>query len=284
MAERWVTARDDVRLWADEQGAGPAIVVPGAALIRDDLTPLCERFRVITYDIRNRGRSDSVPYEGQVGLPIELDDIDAIRQAFELATFSLIGWSYVGAIAALYAARRPAGLQKVVMICPIPPRPFPPNARSVSYEKRYNEAVATLDADRGGAEPADEQESLRIAKAHYDATTPLAMGDPLSYHHRKSDPSLFPNEWPVHMSHALERVFATFGVEDYDFRTVCANVMNPVLIVHGDADRMPLEGSNEWVSSFPDARLVRLPDVGHFPFVEAPDLLFPQVSAFLLKR
>ncbi len=281
MAERWVTARDGVRLWASEHGTGHTVVIPGAALLEDDLDPLFQEFHVILNDIRNRGRSDPVPLTGEVGIPVELDDIEAVCNEFGVVSFSLIGWSYVGAEVALFAARKPAGLQRIAMICPIPPRELPPNDAMKRYQARYDQAIADLEALRANPTSEDQLDAGRMAKAFYDAVTPLALGDPANYVHRRSDPSRFPNEWPDQVRGALERVWETFAVEGYDLRPVVSEVTGPILVVHGDADRMPLEGSLDWVASLQNSRLVRLAGVGHFPFFEAPDDLYPVLSAFL---
>ncbi len=281
MSQRWVTGRDGVRLWASDRGTGATIVVPGSATIAEDLTPLYGEFRVISYDIRNRGRSDAVPQKGQVGLPIELDDLESVRREFNLDSFSLLGWSYLGAVVALYAARRPPGLQRVAMICPIPPRELPPSDRMTSYQQQFSEAVARHEAWRTSSSSEVQLDPVQVAKAFYDETTPLAMGDPGAYVNRRSDPSIYPNEWPEHMRDALRRVGETVDPAGYDYRSICTEVQAPVLVVHGDADRIPLEGSREWVESFSNARLIRLPGVGHFPFVEMPDRLFPALSTFL---
>ena len=85
------------------------------------------------------------------------------------------------------------------------------------------------------------------------------------------------------MRDALQRVGETVDPAGYDYRSICTEVQVPVLVVHGDADRIPLKGSREWVEAFPNARLMRMPGVGHFPFVEAPDRLFPTLTTFLLE-
>ena len=256
------------------------MVIPGAALLEGDLEPLFHEFHLILYDIRNRGRSDPVPLTGEVGVPIELDDIEAVCKEFGVESFSLMGWSYVGAELALFAARKPAGLQRLAMICPIPPRELPPNDAMKRYQVRYDQAMADLEALRAILMSDDRIDAGRMAKAFYDAVTPLALGDPADYVHRRSDPSRFPNEWPDQMRGALERVWETFLVDGYDLRPAVSEVTTPILVVHGEADRMPLEGSLEWAASLQNSRLVRLPGVGHFPFVEAPDDLFPVLSAF----
>ena len=149
------------------------------------------------------------------------------------------------------------------------------------YQDRFSEAVARYEAWCASSPSKDKFEPAQVAKAFYDATTPLAMCDPSAYVNRRSDPSVYPNEWPEHMRDALRRVGETIHPAGYDYRSMCPEVQVPVLVVHGDADRIPLEGSREWVESFPNARLMRISGVGHFPFVEAPDQLFPTLTTFL---
>jgi hypothetical protein len=45
------------------------------------------------------------------------------------------------------------------------------------------------------------------------------------------------------------------------------------LVVHGLADRDPVEEAREWVQALPDARLLELPAVGAFPWIEARPVL-----------
>jgi pimeloyl-ACP methyl ester carboxylesterase len=42
-----------------------------------------------------------------------------------------------------------------------------------------------------------------------------------------------------------------------------------------------MAGSREWVAGNPNARLLVIDNVGHFPHVEKPDIYFPAVEKFL---
>jgi proline iminopeptidase len=55
----------------------------------------------------------------------------------------------------------------------------------------------------------------------------------------------------------------------------------PVLLVHGRADPRPLAAVEALARALPHAELVVLPGVGHFPYLEAPDLLGRVVRGFL---
>ncbi len=77
------------------------------------------------YDPRNRGRSEAVSDTTHLGIQYSLSDLEDVRQHFRIKKMSLIGWSYLGAMVALYAAERPEQVDRVVQIGPIPPRKNP---------------------------------------------------------------------------------------------------------------------------------------------------------------
>jgi pimeloyl-ACP methyl ester carboxylesterase len=96
----------------------------------------------------------------------------------------------------------------------------------------------------------------------------------------KSDPGLMRNEWPDHVDDALMRIGATFPSR-FDLRPELQAITAPTLIVHGEDDAIPLASSREITAAIPNARLLVLPGVGHFPHVEQPDAFFGPVDTFL---
>jgi len=74
-------------------------------------------------------------------------------------------------------------------------------------------------------------------------------------------------------------VAASLG--SWDWRPALGRVNAPVLIVHGSADPLPPAGGREWAAALPDARLLLLQGVGHFPYLEAPEAFFSAVDTFL---
>jgi pimeloyl-ACP methyl ester carboxylesterase len=56
----------------------------------------------------------------------------------------------------------------------------------------------------------------------------------------------------------------------------------PVLIVHGAADAtIPPSEAEAMHAALPPATLVRIPDAGHLPMLEAPDAVTAALRAFL---
>jgi pimeloyl-ACP methyl ester carboxylesterase len=278
---RWVlvsdggftTTADGVRLFVHISGRGSqSLVVPGVGADLD-FRGLAEGRRVAFYDVRNRGRSDPVDGSGRVGLPVEIDDVETVRAHSGFARTSVLGWSYVGLVVALYAAQHPRTVDRLVMVCPAPPSPsLQPvsGAADTVLLARLNE----LEARRATADP------VEFARAWRRIVTPTRMADPAALDLLQADPSRWPNEWPEHMTEALWRVHATHPV-DFDYRHRAEQISAPTLVIHGGADIIPLPASEAWSRAIPDARLLVLPDVGHFPHVEAPSEFFGAVETFL---
>ena len=47
------------------------------------------------------------------------------------------------------------------------------------------------------------------------------------------------------------------------------------------SDGAPYGSGREWASTLPDARLLTIPGAGHASWLEAPDVIFPAIRAFL---
>ena len=104
-----VKAADGTRIYAQDWGHGPAIVlVHGWPLDADmweyQAVPLAEAgFRVITYDRRGFGRSDQ-PRSGYDYDTLS-DDLKSVMDAMEVKDATLVGFSMGGGEAARYMAR-----------------------------------------------------------------------------------------------------------------------------------------------------------------------------------
>ena len=269
----FATTADGVRLFVRIAGSGDeSLVVPGVGADLE-FGRFGESRRVAFYDVRNRGRSDPVDGSGRVGLPVEIDDVEAVRAHTGFARTSVLGWSYVGLVVALYAAQHPRFVHRLVMVCPAPPseslQPVSGAPDAVLLE-RLNE----LESRRAIADP------VEFAREWRRIVTPTRMADPAAFDLLQADPSMWPNEWPEHMMEALRRVDATHPV-GFDYRPRARRISAPTLVIHGGADTIPLPASEAWTRAIPDARLLVLPDVGHFPHVEAPAEFFDAVETFL---
>ena len=68
---------------------------------------------------------------------------------------------------------------------------------------------------------------------------------------------------------------------DYDLLPRLGVVKAPVLVIHGVADVIPQKSSESWAAGYPNARLFLIEKAGHIAQVEAPEIFFPAIEIFL---
>jgi proline iminopeptidase len=76
-------------------------------------------------------------------------------------------------------------------------------------------------------------------------------------------------------------VAARLRGEGYDWRSLLRAVSVPTLVIHGERDLLPVSVARDIVATLRNARLEIIPDAGHMPFWESPDLFFTLVESFL---
>jgi proline iminopeptidase len=240
MSDGYVTTAPGLRLhyrWLSSKRDAP-IVAPLATWWGRQLDHLADGRAVLVYDPRGRGRSDPRPEAGG-GVDDDIEDLERLRRELELPRISLIGWSYLGAIVARYAARYPEHVHRVVQVGPMVPRRDPYWAQFIAdYGSRGQPAFAALGKISVwgpviAAQLADPGMTEQIL-ASVDLTSP------------NEDPAKL-NAWSAH-------IMARQG--GWDWRSEAAKVTAPVLTMHGMRDNLPVDASREWVKSFPNARLL----------------------------
>jgi proline iminopeptidase len=86
---------------------------------------------------------------------------------------------------------------------------------------------------------------------------------------------------PKRLNPTGSAVLARLRAQHYDWRQELGNILLPVLVIHGELDPLPVETSRQIASTIPAAKHAVIPDAGHMPFWEAPDVFFPTVQQFL---
>lgn len=264
-------------------GEGPVTVLVPNLSQSPDPGPLAERVRLVLYDSRGRGLSTPWDDEMEVSVARDVADLDALRRHLGLDRVAIMGASYFGALAALYAAEHPEHVERVVMLAPLSvdeetwqsfQQSRPPHPEDAREEARMEELRAR-GVDR--SDPAEYcRESYRVGR--HDL-----FGDP------ETAPPLdlsfcdLPNEHLSRMYAWAGRIFES--IPHWDFRPQARRVRAPVLILQGEADRIvPPEGAYEWATALPDARVEFLPGAGHLLRHERSDALAEIVVPFLLGR
>ena len=271
--EHMVRLSDGATLWVctggRPEGDAPAMVfLHGGAGMWDYLGPVSElaagSFRTIRYDQRGCGRSSA---SDDYRLARYVADLDELRAYVGHERWYVFGHSFGATLGIEYAARhgdRVAGL----VYCSGVGIGWP--AHRATYHARQRMRLGAVERERlaelaGRERTWDEEVEWRTLSWLPDFVDP-----DLARHWAAADART-----PLPLNLACNRAFsaetAAWSADEESERW--AGVTCPVWIVHGEGDPRPADGPRALASILPDARVHELPDAGHQPWRERPDLV-----------
>lgn len=277
--EGYFAMNDGVRLYWRSLGDGPTVVVPNGLYFLDDLARLGDRWRLVAYDPRNRGRSDAVAETAVLGIDRDIEDLEAVRAALGLERLTLVGHSYVGWTIAHYAQRFPRCVRGLVQIAPLamdPKGQYPPEAEQAGDEVAGEvfARLAVVQRETEGLDPQERCERIwSVLRRLY--VTEAADAERIRWGRCElPNERAFMRYWTGVLLPSIER--NAQPAEAY------AVITAPVLVVHGKRDRSaPFGGGRDWAAAFPKGRLFALERAGHAPWIESPDKVLGEIEAFL---
>lgn len=280
-SEGYLTIADGVRLYFRSIGGGPrSVVFPNGIYLEDDFARLADGRRLIFYDVRNRGKSETISDDAKLkrGIHNDVDDLEAVRKQFGIDRLDVIGHSYIGVMVALYAMKYPENTNRVVQIGPAEPQ----------HDKQYPEHLRYHDAKRAEVlgriglmiQQRLSSDPVEICKKFWAVLRELYVADPANADHADWGRCDLPNElnfmkyWTEHIVPSLQSL--NFSAADF------ARAQAPVLTIHGRKDRSaPYGGGREWALRLPNARLLTVDEAAHAPWIENPEKVFGAIKAFL---
>ena len=228
------------------------------------LDKLAENHRVITFDYSGIGYSTGL-------LPTDI--IDVARDVKDLATYlkldkvTLIGWSYGGLVAQIATFQYPGLVEKLILL-----GTGPIGKREVPLDQAFLDAALKPVNDFNDEvvlffEPAS-QSSRDAAKASHDRIV------------QRLDVSKIPSEMAV-----FDRYFkggAAAAEDKQGFREKLKSSEIPILVISGDHDiSFAVENWYPLTRQLPTTQLIVLPQCGHAPQHQHPELVCGYIENFL---
>jgi len=236
---------------------------------------LADDYELLFYDQRGGGRSktdDRTPITWRT----HVDDLDCVVDELGVSPLTLVGYSWGGLLAMLYAIEAAAGRTRhhparLVLIDPAPVnRAFRDDFEREFLRRQSDASVARLRTDLANSglrerEPdAYRQRAFELSVAGYFA-----------------DPSATHDLTPFRVTGRVQQtVWDSLGNFDLLAPGQLDSVHVQTLIVHGRQDPIPL-ASSEAAAKTMDADLVVIEGSGHVPYVEQPAQLFDAIRSFL---
>ena len=247
---------------------------------------LAEDCELVFYDQRGGGRSrtdDPAPITWQT----HVEDLAAVAKELATDPLEIVGYSWGGLLAMLYAAASRGSVPGFLV--PDPGRAESPVPSPQSLILIDPAPITRKHREQFEAEFSRRQQSPVIQQLRADLTdSGLRERDPAAYRQRGfelsvagyfADPTRAHDLTPFRVVGRVQQsVWGSLG--DFDLAPALASVAIPALIVHGREDPIPLE-SSEIAARALNARLAVLENCGHVPYVEQPQSLFDAVREFL---
>jgi len=299
-SSRWLVEKD-VGLHHFAVGAGEDVLIvhggPGRPITVPwpGLGALADKYRFHYYDQRGCGRStrpvdrfgtssfyaNVQVLDRRLGIGAQLADIERIRTILGGRKLLLIGHSFGGFLASMYAAEFPQHVRALILVAPADvlvmpqegpgffaevanrlPQPMKGDyagflERYLDYRRIFEKSEAELVALNA------EFDRYYAAAAQAQGVAVPTLGEPGSG-----------GGWMVH------GLYISMG-RRHDYRGALKRIDAPVLVVHGASDLQPERASRAYVDAIPGARVAVLPNAGHFPFAEQPEAFSAAVGRFL---
>jgi pimeloyl-ACP methyl ester carboxylesterase len=260
-------------------GAPPVVCLPGgpmrAGAYLGDLGGLTAHRRTAVLDLRGTGESEEPGDPATYRCDRQVEDVEALRKHLGLERFDLLGHSAGASLAVRYAARYPDRLRRLALIAPSP--------RAVGFELPVAERRRIV-ARRAGAPwfasaaAAYEAIAARTATgADWAAMAPLYYGrwDAAARRHQATEPG--------QRNGAAARIYNSDGAFEPEVtRAALGAVTAPVLVLAGELDWIVSPAvAADFAALFPDGRVVVLPGVAHYPWVDDASAFVAAVNGFL---
>ena len=263
-----------------ESSATPLIVIHGGPGMSHSylypLTDLADERLVIFYDQLDAGLSERPDNPVNWDITRFLLEIDDLRESLNLHRVSIFGNSWGGTIAASYAAKGPAGVERLVLSSPLLNTDQWLADNKIHRENLPPDVLSVMDRC--------EKEGLESSQEYQDAvevfyTRHFCMANP----------------WPDYVMETMNALneacyagmwgpneFTCNGLlRNYDGLTELGAIQTPTLVTCGEFDEATPASCKAFVNLIPDARYAEFENASHLTFVDSREKYIETLRKFL---
>ncbi|MFO7881771.1 MAG: alpha/beta hydrolase [Kosmotogaceae bacterium] len=264
-----ITMRDGKKIYyeiyGDEQK--PVLIILNGIMMstlswKDFIDKFTKFFRLVLVDFRDQGQSDYM--EEQYDIKIHSNDLNELVEKLELSRVNILGLSYGGQVAEIFAIHHPEKVQSLVLANTV--------GRINSYLSELGEAWK---------EAADTKDGEKFFK--------LAIPFIYSDHFYNNNLDWLKKRQKTFKKLLTERWFEGFkrlasSNPDFDVINEVHKINAPTLLLASDKDIItPLEEVDELHKRIPENEYIIIKNAGHASVLEKPEEFITAVTGFVLK-
>lgn len=226
---------------------------------KDGFDFLAGEHRVIFYDQRGSGNSQIKPDSALYTIDLLVEELETLRRdVIQADKIILIGHSAGGALTLRYAMKYPEHVEKIVLICALPPNGGLPTGGLL-----MDSIVATMNVFGGNLPPADPLQADQQFNSLIRKSNINRMYDP-----ERTD--LFDDMGYASFAVNRDLTRSTYGG---NFDEQLRQLQMQALILYGEADHSSFTGpdvARHMHELIPNSVLTGFEHSGHWPYLEEP--------------
>lgn len=240
------------------------------------LTDLADTRQVIFYDQLDAGLSERPNNPENWHISRFLLEVDDLRESLNLDRVAIFGNSWGGTIAASYAAKKPAGLERLILSSPLLNTDLWLADNKAHRENLPPEVLSVMrQCEKEGQESSQEyQDSVEVFYAR---------------HFCRSNP------WPDYVMETMNALnetcyagmwgpneFTCNGLlSNYDGLAELGTIQTPTLVTCGEFDEATPASCKTFVSLIPEAQYAEFANASHLTFVDSRESYIEALRKFL---
>lgn len=271
-----------------DNGRGHAVLIlsGGPGFTAWNLLPLqqhiAKQHRALLFDMRGMGDQADFSLPEASLLLQWIEDIEQIRKAKQINKWTLVGHSWGGLMALLYARAHPGVVDKIVLLNPVDPE----KRGLAEIVERINERQQAFSVQDGEAKLTDRkaihesfektEESVRLYQIQQVLPTYFVdMHEGVRYAAQFSA-----NDFSPEINNRIWQEYDQMRFTKDDARLI----RQPIVFAACDQDLLMPENMKGLNDFFPNMNTHVFQQCAHFPWVEQPKLFYPWLMKQLVKR
>ncbi len=265
------------------EGEPLLIIGGGPGDVSDRYLSLCELLsennRCILVDQRGTGKSSPEVYDSTtISIPLTLEDFEAIRKKLKLNKWNVLGFSYGGYLASLYAHFNPSSVSSLVLLGSM-------GLNDGGFGHFIDNIISRL-------HPSDLEvceywsDSLRMALDSHHAIVEIIRARMPGY--------FFDRKKSLLVSQVMKDSDFNFELGKYiwpdirrrnlDLAKMKPDFTGPVLILHGRQDPLGESVPQSVLRYYQKSKLIFVEKSGHYSWIEQPEKIKESIKVFLGKK